>query len=181
MKRILTAMLAGTMLFSAVSCGKDNDDSNKNGYSSPEKAFEAYADAMTNWDAEKMLTLIPEDYIDLAMDAKDFDSDEELNKKMLTALQSTWTVGKGTGDIVLQKIEHKDKDYVKFASDLMEYNEEKLGKEIEYTDFCLTHCDVKEEKYWRITGDDSYIEFYKHDGKWYSLNALYYIICVDLY
>jgi len=55
MKQILTAMLAGTMLFSAVSCGKDTDDSNKNGYSSPEKAFEAYADAMTNWDAEKIL------------------------------------------------------------------------------------------------------------------------------
>ncbi|MBQ8181548.1 MAG: hypothetical protein IJ010_06220 [Ruminococcus sp.] len=176
MKRILISLLAGTMLFSAVSCGKDNDDSNKNGYSSPEKAFEAYADAMTNWDAEKMLTLIPEDYIERAKEVKDFDFEEELNKKMLTALQYNYPNAANNSGITLKQIEHKDYEYVKFASDLMEYNEEKLGKEIEYTDFCLTYFDAKDEH--RLSDR---IELYKQNGRWYCADSLYYIICVDLY
>lgn len=176
MKKIVLAMLcAGVCALGMTACGDEEKAGSKNGYSSPEKAFEAYSSAMVEWDAEKMLTLVPEEYIKLISEKNGYDINE-LEVEMQSVIESKWTCGKGSGEIVLEEVEYKDKKYVNYASDSMEWNEERLGMEIEYEDFCLTHCEVIGEEYWQITGDDSYIEFYKHDGKWYSASALDYIL-----
>lgn len=173
--KVLAMLCAGVCALGMTACGDEEKAGSKNGYSSPEKAFEAYSSAMVEWDAEKMLTLVPEEYIKLISEKNGYDINE-LEVEMQSVIESKWTCGKGTGDIVLEEIEYKDRKYVEEFGDLMEANEEKLGKVIEYEDFCHTHCEVIGEKYSRITGDENYISFYKQDGKWYSENALWYIL-----
>ena len=174
-KKIIAMLCAGMCVVGMTACGEEESGS-KNGYSTPEKAFEAFSEAMIEWDADKMLTLIPEEYIKRVMEIEDYDTNDELRNQMQRVIENTWECGKGNGRIILEKVEYKDKEYVEYAGDTMEWNEERLGMKIEYEDYCNVYCDEEGIDYWVIGGDDSYIGFYKHDGKWYSCDALDYAL-----
>lgn len=134
-----------------------------------EKLVKEYCKAIEENDGEKLLSLIPDDYIEAALEDGDFENEEELAGEMEDQMKEAWGKAKDTyGDDINFSCEivesTKDEDRMKKRN--MEMEEEYNLKE-EISEYYKLELKIKMEGDKGSGSTTNNIGVMKIDGNWY--------------
>lgn len=171
MKRVLAMLCAGICAFGITGCGDEEKAGSVNGYSSPEKAFEVYAEASLSYDAEKYMTLIPEAGVKYITDEYGVGEKELVERReALWGARPKWEPDGWNYEIT----KTEDGDVAEMTSYIEKLEGEEVGEITSVRHVYYTATGISDGSETEIDFVDTltgYATFWEADGKWYSADA----------